>query len=707
MSRALTILRLAPISFVFAIGLLSALGLAGAWAVSQDVTSLGVILWMLPSVVVGALFTIYGTALLQGSLTGSTVDSERGELWRQGRIITAVFVIFSVTVSIAGMLYVKDLRTTVRQQKLDQQQAIATLKAQAVQKFLVDQTLAAAKHARSVASLIFDSQLEGDQQRPLLEVLFAEVLADSPGHVAVRLFAPDGKLLASSGEAPQPDEGKLIAADFARPGGAVARIQQRHLPLPGTPLRIDFVQPVAPAPGQPAKAALVISVDPMVSLYPDLARWPTDSPGSEVVLVRREGDHVNAVAIARGLADPKRHYSFPLTRTDIVAVQAVLHGDGVRQGHDYRGVEVLAATRRVEELDWHVVAKTDVAEVLTPTERRAWLVTWLTVLAIVLAGLTALGLWHTEKASMTALKERHERERRAITRHYEQMFRSASDIVLLVDDTRHIIEANKAAIAAYGYSLDELRKIEGVTLRAPSEQPLLDRDWNRIYVSEEAVETVHQRRDGSTFPVEIRGNFFEVDGRRYYQSHIRDISARRRLEDEVQRLGRVQSALQAATGLMLRATTEAELYDGMCRVLIDVGGYRLAHVAVPRSDPGKTVEIVASAGHADGYLDGLTLSWGDGPLSRGPTGSALRTGKVSINQDFEHNTSMAPWREAALKRGLHASIGLPLRADTVLVAALTIYSEQPFAFNDAEVGFLQQFAADFSYGLSLLRSQPS
>ena len=80
MSRALTILRLAPISFVLAIGLLSGLGLAGAWAVAQDAASLGVVLWMLPSVVVGALFTIYGTALLQGSLTGSTVDSERGEL---------------------------------------------------------------------------------------------------------------------------------------------------------------------------------------------------------------------------------------------------------------------------------------------------------------------------------------------------------------------------------------------------------------------------------------------------------------------------------------------------------------------------------------------------------------------------------------------------------------------------------------------------
>src|SRR5262245_53937272 len=104
MTRALTILRLAPVTFVLAIGLLSVLGLAGAWAVAQDATTLSVVLWMLPSVVVGALFTVYGTALLQGSLTGATADFDRRVLWRQGRILIAVFVIFSVTVSIVGVL---------------------------------------------------------------------------------------------------------------------------------------------------------------------------------------------------------------------------------------------------------------------------------------------------------------------------------------------------------------------------------------------------------------------------------------------------------------------------------------------------------------------------------------------------------------------------------------------------------------------------
>ena len=48
---------------------------------------------------------------------------------------------------------------------------------------------------------------------------------------------------------------------------------------------------------------------------------------------------------------------------------AMLEGDGVREGLDYRHVPVLAAAKRVAGIDWYVIAKTDVAEALTPEQR--------------------------------------------------------------------------------------------------------------------------------------------------------------------------------------------------------------------------------------------------------------------------------------------------------------------------------------------------
>ena len=426
MVRTLNLLRLAPIAFVVAIAGLSALGLAGAWTVAQDATSLGVVLWMLPSVVVGALLTVYGTALLQGALTGADVDAERVATGRQGRMLLLVFAIFTVTVSIAGFIYVRDLEVTVRRQRLDEQLAIASLKAQVIEKWLIERWIDTNWLARSIGTLPLSSPDLAGGDRALMGLMFAELLAGSSERIAVRLYAADGRLVAEAGDPAAPEEGAAAFARRTAQSGdpAKPRIDQRRTPAGA--LQVDFVQPIMVA-GAPAPAAwLVVRVDPAINLWPQVQRWPVNSATSEVALLRREGN--DAVFLAAPLylpADRRLPLAIPLSETGVIGVWAVLGGEGVREGLDYRRIPVLAATKRVAGIDWHVVAKTDVAEALTPIDRRARLVVWLTAGAILVAAATTLGLWQADRSSFAALRERHEHERRALTRHYEQMMKRA------------------------------------------------------------------------------------------------------------------------------------------------------------------------------------------------------------------------------------------------------------------------------------------
>ena len=707
MVRAITILRIAPTSFVVAIGLLSALGLAGAWAVAQDATTLGVALWMLPSVVVGALFTVYGTALLQGSIVGSAIEFDRGVLWRQGRILIAVFVIFSVTVSIAGLLYVKDLRTTVRQQRFDQQLAIANLKARFIQNWLAERSLDTRQRARAIAALLADSgEPPTREARSLIEVLFAEMLARSPERTGLALFSVDGQRLASAGESIGPEDASRILAIASRPGAtSQPSIQQRRLAATGA-LRLDFVAPIIQAPGRPPAVRLVVTFDPTTFLLPEVMRWPTDSADSDIVLVQRLGDRaVSVVLPARAQRDARSQISLALSQTNVVGVQAVLYGDGVREGIDYRGEPVLAASRHVDGLDWYVVAKTDVAEVLTLIDQRARLVVWLTLGAILVAAVTSIGLWHAERASASALRERHEQERTALTRHYEQIMKHASDIILLQDEERHIIDANDAARRAFGYSLEELRTMYAVDLYADSAKSDIEVQWPATLASGIPFVTMNRRKDGSTFPVEISGNVFQIGGKRYLQCFVRDISRHKHLEAEIARLGQLPSAMRTATDLLLRSQDEQGLYQAMCDTLVKVGGYRLVQVGLATHESAPSFRFVAAAGYDVGNPESAAANWGDGTGLPGPTAEAIRTGEVQINQDVERNTVMAPWKDEALKRGLRASIGLPLSADDAVFGALVLYSDKPFAFGRDEVAFLAQFAANISYGVTLLRAK--
>lgn len=704
------ILKQAPWFFAVSIVLLLALAVAGSWNVAESAPPWEVVLWMLPSVIVGSVFVGFGVYFLRASMSRRTrAEGEDDVLLPQARLLLLVFSAFSLTVLLGASLYVYDLRKTLRQQRFSQQTAVAALKAQQLEKWLAERSVDVQLVATVLQRMKDDvADLDRDETQ-LTEVVFAEVLAAHPERVGVALFAPDGtaRIRVGSDSAIPADDLRAAAATASQQAGRLRVTELRALGADPSHWRLGFFLPIPSRSASGTAAVLAIIVDPSIVMLPQLRRWPTASTTSEIVLIERMGDEVVVITPPAGMAPlPPGGLRIPVSDLSRTAVQTVLHGDSTREGLDYRGIPVLSASQSVAGMPWHVLAKTDVAEVMLPIDRRSGRTAAISIAAIVVVGLTTLMLWRADRTSYRALRAHHELERAALTQHYEQMIRQARDCVLLADPQGRIIDANEAAIAAYGYSLDEFRKLRSHDLRTPEEQPKLEGQWAAQDSAGGAlIETVHRRKDGSTLPVEISGRLITIDGQAFRQGFVRDISQRKAMEAELKRLSRVQRALQAATALMLRATSEDELLTGMCEVIVGVGGYRMADVAVANHDAGKTVSFRAIAGHEDGYLAGAALSWGDVPRGRGPTGSALRTGQVQVNQDFATNEAIALWRAEALKRGYRASIALPLSKKGAMFGALTIYAEQPFAFDGEEMMLLSQFAADISYGLTALHDR--
>ena len=56
-------------------------------------------------------------------------------------------------------------------------------------------------------------------------------------------------------------------------------------------------------------------------------------------------------------------------------------------------------------------------------------------------------------------------------------------------------------------------------------------------------ETVHRRKDGTTFPVEISSRSIEVDGKKFQQGIIRDITERKNVEAAIKEQAEVFSAI--------------------------------------------------------------------------------------------------------------------------------------------------------------------
>ncbi|HEX8986549.1 MAG TPA: ATP-binding protein [Rhodocyclaceae bacterium] len=185
-----------------------------------------------------------------------------------------------------------------------------------------------------------------------------------------------------------------------------------------------------------------------------------------------------------------------------------------------------------------------------------------------------------------------------------------------------------------------------------------------------------------------------------------DITERKRAEREQQRLHRALRLLSDSSLLMVQAEDETKLLAGVCRLVVETGGYLMAWIGLAESDEAKSVRPVAQSGYEEGYLESISVSWDENrDIGRGPTGTAIRTGQTQVNQNCQTNPVMGPWREAAVKRGYQSSIALPLIGKQQTLGALTLYASEADAFNTQEMALLEELARNVAFGIETLRAR--
>ncbi|HSL44773.1 MAG TPA: PAS domain S-box protein [Anaerolineales bacterium] len=120
-------------------------------------------------------------------------------------------------------------------------------------------------------------------------------------------------------------------------------------------------------------------------------------------------------------------------------------------------------------------------------------------------------------------------------RRFELLSEHSRDIILFIDfKDGHILECNAAAVKAYGYSREELLTLTVQDLRAGDTKNLTAEQMAQADARGILFETLHQRKDGTTFPVEVSSQGATISGARTLISIVRDITDREQAKDEIQ-----------------------------------------------------------------------------------------------------------------------------------------------------------------------------
>ena len=185
---------------------------------------------------------------------------------------------------------------------------------------------------------------------------------------------------------------------------------------------------------------------------------------------------------------------------------------------------------------------------------------------------------------------------------------------------------------------------------------------------------------------------------KYLVPEGRDITGRKQAEEHIQHLQRVLMAIRDVNQLIVHEKNRQKLLQRACDILNQTRDYKMVWIGMVRED-SMEVTPVAQAGFEEGYLKSIKVTRNGSATGRGPTGTAIRTGKPAIMRDIVGDPAYQPWREEAIKRGYTSSAAIPLIHENKGYGALNVYTHLPDAFGEEEIDLLVEVGQDIAFAL--------
>ncbi len=236
--------------------------------------------------------------------------------------------------------------------------------------------------------------------------------------------------------------------------------------------------------------------------------------------------------------------------------------------------------------------------------------------------------------------------------------------------------------------------------------------WQKHIYSEDQIWAPEfcRERTNSLEPHEFEYRFVARDGKivwlrdmvtvvsqagqaRWLRGVMVDVTRRKQDEARLRQLRFMYELLSNCRKTISEETDVQQLFDQLVKLCTDSGDLLLAWIGVV-GDDAVSVRVAASAGKADAYLDGITVTLdSESPEGRGPTGRAMRSHRnIVVNYLAINSRDMFTERRQAFGMGSCASIPL-LLADN-RTGSLNLYAFSEDFFKPEIIELFERLAAD-------------
>ncbi len=307
------------------------------------------------------------------------------------------------------------------------------------------------------------------------------------------------------------------------------------------------------------------------------------------------------------------------------------------------------------------------------------------------------------KAEASRLRKAEE-DLRAELRMWHATFEAIDDGIFILDKQHRILRCNEATGRILGLPVEEIVGRHCYELMHHSDAPIPGCPVSRMYESrlrENEVVQVGER----WFNVRAEPVTDLFDNPAGAVHIVSDITWQKAREETLRQTNRALRLLSHCNAAVVKAKDEQTLLEDVCNIALDPAGYYLAWVGYAEQDDARTVRVVAHAGPSQGLLEKAHISWADNEYGRGTVGASIRSGKPCIGRDVLSNPNFAPWFEFFRRLNFGSVVSVPLQADGINFGAMAIYAAETNAFDDAEVGLLEELGKNLAHGIMALRAR--
>lgn len=259
---------------------------------------------------------------------------------------------------------------------------------------------------------------------------------------------------------------------------------------------------------------------------------------------------------------------------------------------------------------------------------------------------------------------------------------------------------SRSAVGTFAASLERIRSVDRPAVVAALQEVLEGRsplsvDF-RIVKPGGAVRhvlgTAKVVRDASGRPARVVGT-------------VQDVTERREAELALRRTNRSLRTLSSCNQTLVRATSETELLEGMCSILVEEGGFQRAWVGLAAAGGPGLVPAACSSRGTGGE------AWNpDGVLAPGSPGGEVASLAASSREPRLHlGTPLGTGHPNGVVDGSGPGPGaiaaVPLLQEARLVGVLVLHADEPDTFDEEEMGLVSELAGDLAFGIEVLRAR--